>query len=263
MKSLITYIAAAAKIFSRSVLIVLCALSVLQVSAQSPTQLFEAANTAYKNKNYDLSIEAYNKLIEQGYKTSEVYYNLGNAYYKKEQIGLAVLNFEKAHKLAPSDEDIRYNLKLANLKTVDRLSPVPQLSIVEKWDHFISTLSSQGWAIVSIVFVWLALIGFTVYLFVTSWRRTGFYTGLVLLVFAAFFGSLSYTQTHSEYGADQAILTSTNAYIKSAPDASGTDLFMVHEGIKMNILDKVGDWSKVRLADGKVGWVQRTAYAVI
>jgi tetratricopeptide (TPR) repeat protein len=263
MTSIATYQSLVTRLISRSVLIVLFTMRLFCAYAQSPVQLFEAANTAYKNKNYDLSIEAYNKLLEQGYKTSEVYYNLGNAYYKKEQIGLAVLNFEKAYKLAPSDEDIRYNLKLANLKTIDRLSPVPQLSIVEKWDHFIASLSSQGWAIVSIVFVWLALMGFAVYLFVTSWRRTGFYTGLVLLVFAAFFGSLSYTQTRSEYGADQAILTSTSTYIKSAPDASGTDLFMVHEGIKMSILDKVGDWTKVRLADGKVGWVQRTNYTVI
>lgn len=263
MKSIATYHSWVAHLISRSIMTVLFAMGLFGAHAQSATQLFEAANTAYKNKNYDLSIEAYNKLIEQGYKTSEVYYNLGNAYYKKEQIGLAVLNFEKAHKLAPSDEDIRYNLKLANLKTVDRLSAVPQLSVVEKWDHFISSQSAQAWAITSIAFVWLALIGFAIYLFSPGWRRTGFYTGLVLLIFALFFGSLSYAQTHSEYGADQAILTATNAYIKSAPDTSGTDLFMVHEGIKMNILDKVGDWSKVRLADGKVGWILHTSYSVI
>lgn len=243
------------------VLFVFCAW--LTVHAESPVQLFDVANTAYKNKNYDLAIEAYTKLLDQGYKTSEVYYDLGNAYYKKDQIGQSVLNYEKAHKLAPSDEDIRYNLKLANLKTVDRLIPVPRLSVVEKWERFIASRSSHSWAVVSIAFVWLALICFAVYLFVTIFRRTGFYLGLVMLLFAVFFGTLSYTQTQAEYGADQAILMTANAYIKSAPDASGTDLYMVHEGIKMNILDKVGEWSKVRLSDGKVGWIQRTTYAVI
>lgn len=231
--------------------------------SQSPAQLFDVANTAYKNKNYDLALEAYQKLIDQGYQNAEIYYNLGNTFYKKDQIGLAVLNYEKAHKLAPSDEDIRYNLKLANLKTVDRINPVPQLSVIENWNHFISSRSSHSWAIISIMFIWLALIGFAVYLFVNSFRRTGFYSGILLLCFAAFFAYLSHTQTRVEYGADQAILTTPNAYIKSAPDASGTDLFMIHEGIKMDILDKVGEWSKVRLADGKVGWIQRTAYSVI
>ena len=231
--------------------------------AQSPTQLFEVANSSYKNKNYDIAIEAYQKLIDMGYKNAEIYYNLGNSYYKKEQIGQAVLYYEKAHKLAPSDEDIRYNLKLANLKTVDRLNAVPQLSIVEKWNQFITSQSSHSWAIFSIVSIWLALIGFAVYLFISSFRRAGFYTGLLLLFFAAFFAYLSFSQTQSEFGTDQAILTASNAYIKSAPDASGTDLFMVHEGIKMSILDKVGEWTKVRLADGKVGWVQRSTYSVI
>ena len=231
--------------------------------AQSPTQLFDIANAAYKNKNYDLSVEAYQKLIGQGYKSAEVYYNLGNSYYKNNQIGLSVLNYEKAHKLAPSDEDIRYNLKLANLKTVDRINPVPLLTVVEKWDHFITSQSSHSWAIVSIAFVWLALISFSIYLFVSSFRRAGFYLGLFLLCSAGFFAWLSYAQTQAEFGANQAILTTANAYVKSAPDASGTDLFMVHEGIKMNILDKVGDWSKVRLADGKVGWIQHSSYTVI
>ncbi len=255
---------AISSVLLRSIVCILLVLGFwLSVSAETPAQLFDVANTAYKNKDYDLAISAYTKVLDQGYKTAEVYYNLGNAYYKKDEIGPAVLNYEKAHKLAPSDEDIRYNLKLANLKTVDRLIPVPRLSIAEKWDRFIASQSSHSWAVISIAFVWLALICFAAYLFVTSFRRIGFYMGIAMLLFAAFSGTLSYSQTQVEYGADQAILMSANAYIKSAPDASSTDLYMVHEGIKLNILDKVGDWSKVRLSDGKVGWIQHTAYAVI
>lgn len=264
MKTTTTYPSFAVKQFSlNGVMSLFFMLVFYSAFAQSPAQLFDIANNAYKSKNYDLSITAYQQLIDKNYKTPEIYYNLGNSYYKKDQIGLAILYYEKAHKLAPADDDIRYNLKLANLKTVDRLGTVPQLSIIEKWDHFTSSRSSRSWAIISIVFVWLALIGFAVFLFISSYRRTGFYTGLALLFFAAFFAYLSYGQTQAEYGTDQAILTAANAYIKSAPDASGTDLFMIHEGIKLNILDKVGDWSKVRIADGKVGWIQHNTYSVI
>ena len=87
--------------------------------------------------------------------------------------------------------------------------------------------------------------------------------GVVLLLFAGFFGSLAYSQSHAETGADQAILTTESAYIKSAPDASSTDLFMIHEGIKLQLLDHVGEWTKVRLSDGKVGWIQQATYTVI
>lgn len=231
--------------------------------AESPTGLFTIGTDAYKAKNYQQAIDAYQKLISEGYRSADIYYNLGNAYYKTNQISLAILNYERAHRLAPSDEDIHFNLKLANLKTVDRIIPVPQLSIVSKWQNLITSQCSRTWAVFSLVSVWLALVAFALYLFVGSIRRAGFYSGAVLLFFALFFFYLSYTQNQSEYGAGQAILTAANAYIKSAPDASGTDLFMVHEGVKLNILDRVGEWSKVRLADGKVGWVEQSTFSII
>lgn len=249
---------------SRIVLVLLCTLGLTTgLQAETSTQLFDAANTAYKNKDYDLAIAGYNKLLSQGYKTAEVYYNLGNASYKKGAMGQAILSYERALRLAPGDEDIRYNLKLANQKTVDRLIPVPQLAIVQSWDHFVESRSSRTWGILCGVCVWLALAGFAAYLFVRSIRRLGFYLGAVLLLFAGFFGSLAYSQSRAEHGADQAILTTDSAYIKSAPDASSTDLFMVHEGIKLQLLDHVGEWAKVRLSDGKVGWIQQATYTVI
>jgi uncharacterized protein YgiM (DUF1202 family) len=96
-----------------------------------------------------------------------------------------------------------------------------------------------------------------------SIRRLGFFSGLTLLSLSLFFCYVSFIQSQSEYGAGQAILTAANTYIKSAPDASSTDLYMIHEGVKLNIMDKVGEWSKVRLTDGKVGWVQQSTFTVI
>ena len=242
--------------------IIYCLVSIVLYS-QSPTQLFSTANQVYKDKNYEQAITAYQKLLSQGYQTAEIYYNLGNAYYKTNQIGQAILYYEKAQKIAPDDEDIRYNLKLANLKTADRIAPVPQLALVLDWQHFVQAHSSRVWAWVSVAMVWLSLLCFVVYLLVISLRRTGFYTGLFTLTLAGFFAFLAYTQYQAEYNSDQAILTIANAYVKSAPDLSGTDLFIIHEGAKVQLLDRVGDWGKVRLADGKVGWLQHNTYSLI
>ena len=254
---------------TRNYLLVLCLSSIVYCLssnvcfAESADKLYSIATDAYKAKNYQQAVDGYQKLISDGYRNAAVYYNLGNSYYKTDRISLAILNYERALRLAPSDDDIRFNLKLANQKTVDRITPVPQLSIVSKWQSMVTSQSSRTWAIYSIVCVWLALIAFAVYLFVASVRRIGFFSGSVLLLFSLFFFYISYTQSQAEYGAGQAILTATNTYIKSAPDASGTDLFMIHEGVKLNILDRVGEWSKVRLADGKVGWVEQGTFTVI
>lgn len=250
--------------FTKSVCAFWCLLiSVQFLCAETPQQLYSIGVEAYKAKNYQQAIDAYQKLITQGYQNAAVYYNLGNAYYKTDQISLAILNFERAQRLAPADEDIRYNLKLANLKTVDRITPVPQLAIITKWENFVGSQSSKTWAVYSIVFIWLALVGFALYLFISGIRRLAFFSGVSLVMVALFFAYLSYLQNLAEYGARQAILTATNTYIKSAPDASGTDLYMIHEGTKLNILDKVGQWTKIRLADGKIGWVEQNKFTLI
>ena len=246
-----------------SVIMIYCLLSAFYVSAEPASKLFNIATDAYKVKNYPQSIDAYQKLLSDGYRNASVYYNLGNSYYKTDQISLAILNYERALRLAPSDDDIRFNLKLANLKTVDRIIPVPQLYIVSKWRSFAGSQSSRSWAIFSVVCLWLALIAFAIYLFIGSMRKSGFFSGALLILFSLFFFYLSYSQSQAEFGAGQAILTATNTYIKSAPDASGTDLFIIHEGVKLNILDRVGEWSKIRLGDGKVGWVQQNTFTVI
>lgn len=233
------------------------------VIGQSADKLFGLANDFYKSKNYAQAIEAYQKLLGQGYRNAVVYYNLGNCYYKTDNVSQAILNYERALRLSPSDEDIRFNLKMANQKTVDRIIPVPQLSVVAKWHSFISSQTSAAWAAISIICIWIAFIAFAFYLFADRIRRWAFFSGVVLVFFCLFFVSLSYIQSQAENGAGQAILTVANTYVKSAPDAGSTDLFLVHEGIRITLLDKVGDWSKIQLADGKVGWVEQSSYTVI
>ena len=172
------------------------------------------------------------------------------------------MNYERAQNLSPDDEDIQHNLKLVNLLTMDKIQPVPQLGLVKGWNNFVSSQSSKGWGMLAVIFIWLSLLAFAVYLFI--WRRrfvSSLGVFLLLLSFAAFF--LAIEQTNAEQNPDSAILMTTNAFVKSAPDANGNDLFMIHEGIKFRLLDNVGDWEKIRLADGKVGWVEKGTFEKI
>lgn len=237
-------------------------LIILFAYAQSPTELYTSANAAYKAGQYDQAASGYEKVLTHGYKSPEVYYNLGNCYYKLNNLGKAILNYERAQNLAPDDEDIQHNLKLANLLTIDKIQPVPQLGLVKGWNNFVCSQSSKGWGMFSVIFIWLSLLAFAIYLFMGS-RRIFSTLGILLLLLSvgAFF--LAVEQTSTERNPDSAILMVTNAFVKSAPDANGNDLFMIHEGVKLRLLDQVGSWEKIRLADGKVGWVEKSTFEKI
>ena len=230
--------------------------------AQSPSQLYTSANALYKSNQFEQAAAAYEKILMQGYRTPEVYYNLGNSYFKLHNTGKAILNFERAHKLAPYDEDITHNLKLAQLKTVDKLIPVPQLGIVTSWNNLLTSQSSKGWGIFALVFIWVALLVFAVYLFIARKALVLFFGSLFLILSMASI-SLAFKQSNAEENSDSAILVVENVNVKSAPDANGTDLFTIHEGLKLELCDQVGNWTKIRLADGKVGWIEKNLFEKI
>lgn len=247
----------------RHIVTLLLALSLaLFVNGQSADQLYKSANQLYKNNQFDQAAAAYEKILAQGYGTAEVYYNLGNCYYKLKNTGKAILNFERAHQIAPDDEDISHNLKLAQLKTIDKLVPVPQLAVATAWNNFTTSQSSKGWGIFALGFIWVALIIFAVYLFIS---KKGFilFLGSVFLLLSIAAVSLAFKQSRVEENPDSAILLVSNVNVKSAPDANGTDLFTIHEGIKLEICDQVGSWTKIRLADGKVGWIEKNLFEKI
>jgi len=232
------------------------------VFAQQPTELYKTAAQQYKAGQFDQAAASYEKILNQGYKTADVYYNLGNCYYKLNTINKAILNYERALKLAPHDEDIQHNLAIANTRVVDKVVPVPTLAILNAWDGFTSVKSSNGWAWMAIGLIWLALVCFAVYLFI-GLRTASLSLGSLFLIASIIFITFAIKQNNKEQQADAAILMVPNSFVKSAPDANGNDQFMLHEGVKFQILDRVGEWSKIRLADGKVGWIERSTYEKI
>ncbi len=231
-------------------------------NAQSAPELYKAANALYKAGNFEQAAAGYEKIIVQGYRTPEVYYNLGNCYYKQKMTGKAILNFEKAQKLAPDDEDINQNLKIAQLRAVDKITPVPQLAIASAWSHFTASQPSKGWGWFAIGVLWLALVMAAVYLFITR-SKVVLVLGTLLIFVSVAFLALGFKQSNAEENSDCAILMVNNVNVKSAPDANGTDLFAIHEGLKFQLMDQVGSWNKIRLADGKVGWIEKGLFEKI
>jgi tetratricopeptide (TPR) repeat protein len=228
--------------------------------AAVPQKAFEQANAMYKAGNYDGAAVEYETIVKQGYQSAEVYYNLGNCYYKAGRIGKSILNYERALKLNPADEDIQHNLKLAGLKTADKFQPVPQLAVVTWWNNFSGARSSGSWAWVAVILLWLSLLFAAVYLFIGNYRKLIFTTGVFFLLSSMFILLVSVNQHSKAQDAGKGVLISETAYVKSAPDAQGTDVFIIHEGATFKILESSEEWYKIRLEDGKVGWLTKNYF---
>jgi len=224
-------------------------------NAQSTEQLYKSANEFYKSNQFDKAVEEYEKIISLGYKNAEVYYNLGNCYYKLNAVGKAVLAFERALRLSPEDEDIQHNLILAQYKCADKIQPIQQLAIIKWWNKLISFNTSNGWGIYSLISVWLSILVFIISFF-TGRNRISTILTFVFFVLSVVFLSLAFHQKNTEQNSINAIVIVKSVNVKSAPDSNSNDIFLIHEGSKLHLLDKVGEWNKIRLEDGKVGWME-------
>lgn len=231
--------------------------------AETPDALYKQAATYYKANEFEKAAAAYEKILEQNYKpAAEVYYNLGNCYYKLNNTGHAILNYERALKLTPDDEDIAHNLKLAEQKTIDKIQAVPQLTLITWWRSFACSQTTMGWGAYAAIALWLAFACFAAYLF-TGFKKLTAFAGTFLLVISMGLGLLAFNKSTHEKQSTEAVLLASSAFVKSSPDTKGSDIFMVHEGVKFRIMDNVGTWYKIRLADGKTGWLENTAFSRI
>ena len=237
---------------------ILCALApYAPARAQEAAVAFAAANDLYRAVKYEEAARAYEKILANGYEGPALYYNLGNAWYKAGNVPAAILNYERAKRLDPGDEDIRHNLALANLRIVDRIEPIPRLFFVEWWEDLLAAASPSGWGTAAIAALWGAVILLGAFRIVRGRlaRQFTLLPGVLLMLFTAFAFTAGAIQGGRETSESAAILFSATAPVKSAPDPGSTDLFVLHEGVRVDLLDAVGEWRKIRLADGKVGWL--------
>jgi len=224
------------------------------------TALFEKGNAAYAKAQYQQAEKSYQQIIDNGYESAAVYFNLGNAYYKTGDIPSALLYYEKAHKLAPGDEDISFNIRFANSKTSDKVEPAPEFFATQWWHNFILFYSASTLATLSIIFILLGFGVLILYLFTASilLKKASFFTGVIM----AFVGivmvfiinrQITYFSNHH-----QAIIFSSTVTVKSTPDASAKPLFVVHEGTKVTIMQTNNSWIEVELPNGNAGWIATT-----
>ena len=241
-----------------AVLITTILLAAFHAFSQSPEQLAVEAAKAYNAKQYPEAINLYTKIISGGYESYALYYNLGNAYYRNNDNTEAILFYEKALKMAPNNEDIQHNIEVVNSKLIDKVEKVPELFYKRWWKMLLNLMDLNTLAIFNIVFLSSALILIALYIAATSTliRKISFWTGLVLL-FLFGLGSIAASQrNHYLNSQHEAIVFEPTVNIKSSPDDNSKDIFVLHEGTKVVLLDVVADWQEIRIANGSIGWIK-------
>jgi hypothetical protein len=228
------------------------------VSAQdSPEQIWESANRSYTVGDYPQAIAAYDSIRTQGYASARLYFNLGNAYYKDSRIGRAILYYNKALRLAPSDDNIRHNLAVANTFVRDRIETVPEFFVKTWARQLMVAAGGDTWTVLFLVFLGIALALTLVYLFAVrlGLRKAGFYGAAASLLLAAGSAGFASIQRKKLLHPDQAVIMLTAAPVKSEPNNAGRDMFILHEGTLVRVVGETGDWREIVVADGNSGWI--------
>ena len=247
---------------SKASMLVLVALLALPVAASAQDayvdSLWNAANAAYVDGRWADAVADYELISGMGLESAALYCNTGDAFFKDSNIPMAILYYERALKVDPSYEDARYNLTLLNSMIQDRIEPVPEF-VLKAWARDICyVMDSNAWAACFIVFLALTLGLVLLFLLAptAAGRRTGFFTGIVTLLLAVIALSFSVWQKNDYNDADNAIVMRPVTSVKSSPAAgASTDLFILHEGTKVKVIDSVGTWDNIELADGRQGWI--------
>lgn len=226
-------------------------------SLNAQTALLEKGNQEYTDQKFNDAISSYEELLKTGVESVELYFNLGNAYYKAGKITPAILNYERAKRLAPNDADIQFNLDLANQHVVDAIEALPQVFFARWWNNLIQSKSTDSWAMYSMIsfFGFLLLLALFIFSSNASLKRLGFWLGIIVFVVSAFTFVFANKQKNKLEQHNFAIITQPSATVKSSPSEGGTNIFLIHEGLKVQIIDKLGNWLEIKLADGNQGWL--------
>ncbi len=235
------------------------------VQAQERAALFKAAGAAYEKGDYESAAAKYASILQSGYESWEVYYNLGNAYYKQHDIARAILNYERAKRLAPQNEDVEYNLELARLATADRIQELPQFFLLRwfwKYSHLLG-LGTVTWVVIAFYLATICIFVLRMLSKTVRASRVSYVTAIITSTLLLLSSTALVAQIYESETRVEAILLPDKIDIKSAPDESATDVFTLHTGVKVEVKDRSLGWTKIRLADGKIGWLPDDAIARI
>jgi len=235
------------------------------MAQETGSEKFDQGVKYYSSGSYKEAADIWTEIYNTGYRSASLNFNIANAYFKLQNIPQAILFYERAYLLDPTNEDINYNLQIARTLNVDRFQAIPELFFV-RWYNLISLLlSSNRWAFIGISAFVLCLLFLSLYIFSTRYlnKVTGFWLAVFFLFVTA--SSLAFSQRNKYlvYDSHKAIIFRPVVSGKSSPDISGTDLFVLHEGTKVSIEDEVGEWYEIRLSDGNKGWVPSNSLNII
>ncbi len=219
------------------------------------------ANKEYNEGHYEVAIGLYNDIINKGYTSSELLYNLGNSYFKTDAIPESILYYEKAMKLDPKNNDIHFNLNIANSRKIDKIKEVPDLFYIKWWKSFNRLFSPNNWAIITVIFFIVVFIFGTFFIISRNYRirKTSFWISISAIIFFLLSLLIS-VQSYNEFVKDNyAIIFDPTITIKSSPTESSVDLFVIHEGTKVEILDNIEGWYEIRIANGSEGWLPESS----
>ena len=227
------------------------------VSATDVNLIITRANKAYTDGLYTNALELYKQVLKEGYESPGLYYNIGNVYYKLNDFTSAILYYEKAKKLSPGNEDIAYNLKVADSKIADKIEPIPEMFYRRWYFSLARNFSTDTWAKTGIISFVLTLFFAALYFIsrIITIRKLGFWLAISLFCISSLCFLFAYQDYLLVKNHDEAIIFTPTVTIKSSPDEKSIDLFVLHEGTKVELLDQIGNWFEIRIANGSIGWL--------
>ena len=250
-------------------LLIILAISGICITAGAQNERMEnmtvMANQAYTDSDYETALSLYDSVLNSGLESASLYFNLGNTCFKLGDVPAAILYYEKAKKLDPTDEDVLYNLELANSRIIDKMEPLPEF-FIKTWLRLARDLfASDQWAKILIVFFIVSLLSIFIFIVARAViiRKISFWVavaGLSIVVIAFIFSFNGYRDYSVK---SSGIIFTPTVTVKSSPSDSSVDLFVIHEGTKVFITDTVEGWAEVRLANGNVGWLKKDTYRLI
>jgi len=245
--------------------LIIILIQIKSVLADHNQYLFDEANKLYQQEKYQEAIYNYLEIIKNGYESWQLYYNLGNAYYKTRQFGRAILNYERALKHNPKNEDILFNLQIANMSVVDKITIPPQF-FISKWLSELKSLwGIQTFTFMAIVLYLLTTLLIVVKIFTRKSRPQRLLTVLLIPILTLFLivTTILVVRINENKTLHYAIVLDNKVDVLSSPEQQGTELFSLHEGVKFKVEEIRDEWAKIRLADGKVGWVRKNVFEII
>ncbi len=253
------------KFLLKSWLLVVLVSAVSLAQPQDVENLFRQGNAAFQQGNYQQAIEFYQKILQAGYESGELYYNLGNAYFKTNQLGKARLFYERAQRLMPDDEALKENLLILQSRLIDKIEKPPRFFLNVWWEALLKAFSINALAWILIGFFWLTIVSLAFHLYWKKQRKQErgkplVLISLLLLLFSGIlFADKAYRFENEKYG----VILKPSVTVFSEPRNQSTEIFVIHEGTKVMILRTSNDWFEIKLEDGKTGWLPQNTLEII